>query len=145
MARANPRKMDFKVRMRYLDLLWTSIAGLHSRDEIKSFFKDLLSESEAVMLARRIFIAKELLAGKGYDEIAVEIKTSHATIASVHRWLMSGFGGYENAIARFEAVLKQRFKKSDSAEGDIAYSFGWLRKKYPLHFLLFNLLMKKEK
>ncbi len=140
--RVSPRRLDSKVRMHYLDLLWTSITELRSREEVKNFFKELLSETEAVMLARRIMIAQHLLAGKGYSEIAAELKASQGTIANVHRWLISGLGGYENAIKNFQKVLSKRFIKSNKSE-DIAYSFNWLKKKYPLHFLLFNLLSKK--
>lgn len=143
MSRTNPRNLDSKVLMKYLDLLWTSIAELKSRDEVKSFFKDLLSKTESVMLARRILIAQLLLAGKSYDEIKEELKTSHATIANVQRWLESGFGGYENAIKNFEKAVEKRFKKYEGKSGsDMPYSFGWLKKKYPMHFLLFNLLSK---
>ena len=76
MSRVNPREIDGVERREYLDLLWTSIAGLNSRDEVKSFFKDLLSESEAIMLARRIKIAQSLLEGQTYDEIMKEISDS---------------------------------------------------------------------
>ncbi len=140
MPRTNPRKLDPKIRMKYLDLLWTSIAELKSREEVRNFFKDLLSETESVMLARRLLIAQYLLTGKGYDEISVELKTSHATIASVHRWLISGFGGYENAIKKFETVVAKRFGGKEKANKAIPYSFEWVKRKYPLHFLLFNLL-----
>ena len=128
--------------MKYLDLLWTSIAELKSREEVKNFFKDLLSESESIMLSRRIMIAKYLLEGKSYGEIGELLGTGNSTVASVHRWLVDGFKGYENAIKKFESVVDKRFQKRDK---DIAtpYSFGWLRKKYPLHFLLFNILDKK--
>ncbi len=128
--------------MKYLDLLWTSIAELKSRDEVKNFFKDLLSESEAIMLSRRIMIAKYLLEDKSYDEIAELLHTGKATIASVHRWLVSGFRGYENAVKRFKTAVDKRYNKFKE-EPSRPYSFGWLRKKYPLHFLLFNLLEKK--
>ena len=132
------------MRIKYLDLLWTSIAELRSRDEVKNFFKDLVSETEAIMLARRIQIAQYLLLGKGYSEIAEELRTSHITIAKVNRWLISGFGGYETAVKSLEAEIKKRLGKKYSEEsGSIPYSFGWVKKKYPLHFLLFNLLSKK--
>jgi TrpR-related protein YerC/YecD len=145
MARTNPRNLDSKVLMKYLDLLWTSIAELKSRDEVKNFFKDLLSKTESVMLARRILIAQMLLSGKGYDEIKNEMKTSHATIANVQRWLESGFGGYEKAVENFEKAVGKRLKKYDSKTGaEMPYSFGWLRKKYPIQFLLFNLLSNKD-
>ena len=140
MSKVNPRKLDSKSKMKYLDLLWTSIAQLETRDEVKQFFKDLLSESEAIMLARRIEIAKRLLEGKSYDSIAEKLKVGKDTIGRVQRWLTSGFGGYEKAVAGFNKELKNRFDKLKNTDIAEPYSFAWLRKKYPLHFLLFNLI-----
>lgn len=127
--------------MKYLDLLWTSVAAFKSRDEVKNFFKDLLSESEAIMLSRRIMIAKCLLEGMTYEEIRVRMKAGYDNIAKIHNWLVSGFGGYEKAIKEFNKALERRgFDKIPPKP----LSFEWLRKKYPLHFLLFNLLLDKK-
>lgn len=142
MARIDSRKIKGNERMKYLDLLWTSIAELKSREEVKNFFKDLLSESEAIMLSRRIMIAKYLLEGKSYDEISELLGTGNSTVASVHRWLVDGFKGYENAIKKFESAVEKRFSKYQKGAPP-PYSFGWLKRKYPLHFLLFNILDKK--
>lgn len=144
MSRVNPRNIDSNAKMKYLDLLWTSIAKLETREEVKQFFKDLLSESEAIMIARRIEIAKRLIAGDSYDKIASELKVGMDTIGRVQQWLTSGFGGYEKAIKGFEKELNHRSAKySKSNESDL-YTFGWLKKKYPFHFLLFNLISKKD-
>ena len=141
MAKVNPRKINNLDRMKYLDLLWTSIASLKSRDEVKNFFKDLLSESEAIMLSRRIMIAKYLLEGLTYDEIKTQMKVGDNNIAKVHSWLTSGFGGYEKAIREFNKALDKRGVNKILPR---PLSFEWLRKKYPLHFLLFNLLLDKK-
>ncbi len=141
MVKVNPRKIASTDRMKYLDLLWTSIAALKSRDEVKNFFKDLLSESESIMLSRRIMIAKYLLEGLTYDEIKVRLKVGDGNIAKVHDWLVSGFGGYEKAIKEFNKALDRRgINKIPSPP----LSFDWLRKKYPLHFLLFNLFLDEK-
>ena len=141
MVKVNPRKITNSDRMKYLDLLWTSIAALKSRDEVKNFFKDLLSESESIMLSRRIMIAKYLLEGLTYDEIKVRLKVGDGNIAKVHDWLVSGLGGYEKAIKEFNKTLDKRgINKIPSPP----FSFDWLRKKYPLHFLLFNLFLDKK-
>ena len=140
MPKVNLRKLDSKSKMKYLDLLWTSIAQLKTREEVKQFFKDLLSESEAIMLARRIEIAKRLLEGRSYDSIAEELKVGKDTIGRVQRWLISGFGGYEKAVNGFSKELKNRFDKLKTADIVEPYSFAWLKQKYPLHFLLFNLI-----
>jgi len=141
MIKVNPRKINNPDRMKYLDLLWTSIAAFKSRDEVKNFFKDLLSESESIMLSRRIMIAKYLLEGLTYDEIKTRLKVGDGNIAKVHSWLVSGFGGYEKAIQEFNKALDKRgFNKTSPSP----LSFEWLRKKYPLHFLLFNLFLDKK-
>lgn len=140
MAKVNPRTLDSKDKMKYLDLLWTSIAQLETREETKQFFKDLLSESEAIMLARRIEIAKRLLEGEPYDNITRELGVGKDTIGRVQRWLSSGFGGYEKAVSGFKKEVDRRFGKAKAVSKETPYSFSWIKQKYPLQFLLFNLL-----
>ena len=131
MSRVNPREIDGVERREYLDLLWTSIAGLNSRDEVKSFFKDLLSESEAIMLARRIKIAQSLLEGQTYDEIMKEIRVAKNTVSRVHQWLISGFGGYEKGLKQFEKELERRARVITKKQKQMEpFSFEWLKKKY---------------
>lgn len=101
MAKFNLRKLNTKERQELLNLLWNSVEQLRTKKEIKNFFKDLLSESEAIMLARRILIARELLKGKTYREIMKEFGVGDSTVASVHHWLESGFGGYEKVLKNF--------------------------------------------
>lgn len=150
-GRFNPKQISSEERMKLLDLLWTSIAELKTRDEVKNFFKDLLSESEAIMLARRILIAKKLLEGNDYFKIIKELKVGKSTIASVHRWLISGFGGYEKALKNFDKTIKERVERIEKAEENdrkIAKEFGTfaaIRHKYPMHFMLLNLLLDKKK
>jgi len=145
MPKVNPRSLNLNSKMKYLDLLWTSIAQLKTKEEVKHFFKDLLSESESIMLARRIEVAKRLLESKSYDAIARELKVGMDTIARVQSWLASGFGGYEKAVGGFNKELKKRFKGSRIDDKPELYSFEWLRKKYPFHFLLFNLIASDKK
>lgn len=124
-----------------LDEFWTMIALLESRDEVKNFFKDLLSETEALMLSRRIRVAKLLLEGYGYDVICQRLKTSPTTVASVHRWLQSGFGGYEKSLPKLRRELARRAKvRERKSEQSEPYSGEWLKRKYPLHYLLVNLV-----
>lgn len=142
MSRVNPRTLDSGSRMKYLDLLWTSIAQLETRQEVKQFFKDLLSESEAIMLARRIEVARRLVEGQSYGQISNELKIGTDTVSRVQRWLASGFGGYDKAIKGFEKELEKRTSKISRENEAVPYSFDWIRKKYPLHFLIYNLLSR---
>lgn len=114
MSRVQPRNLEEKQRFDFLNVLWTCVAELKTRDEVKAFFKDLLSESEAIMLARRIKIAQRLLQGVEYDDIQAELHAGRSTIAGVHQWLTSGFKGYEAAIGNLSGSSSKRPNRSGS-------------------------------
>lgn len=140
MPRIQPKLMLFQERNKLLDEFWTMIALLETKEDVKNFFKDLLSQTEAIMLARRIQIAKYLLEGLNYEEIREKLKTSYATISTVHRWLQGGFGGYEKLIPKLKKELERRYKiEQKKIKSKESFSFEWLKKRYPLHFLLFNI------
>ncbi|MDP3996080.1 MAG: Trp family transcriptional regulator [bacterium] len=142
MPRKQPKHIEPAVKEKLLDDFWTMISLLKTKDEVRNFFKDLLSETEAIMLSRRIEIAKRLLSGQSYGEICREISTSPNTVASVHGWLQSGFGGYEKLIPRLDnKVVKQRGGERSVRTYREPFSWPWIRKKYPLHFLLVNMLL----
>ncbi len=126
--------------MRYLDTLYTAVSGLKSREEIKNFLRDLLTESERVMIGRRIIVAQMLLEEKSYNEIVRELKVGKDTIMRVHRWLEDETYGYEKAIKELEKVFNDRQKKLERSRKYVdPFSFEGLKKRYPLHFFLFNL------
>jgi TrpR-related protein YerC/YecD len=140
MPRTQPKSISKEELHGFLDEFWTMVATLETKDEVKRFFRDLLSETEALMLARRVRIAKMLLQGISYEEIAETLHTGEGTIASVHRWLQSGFGGYTKSLPRLEQELKKNTKKRErQLQSYEPYSFEWLKRRYPLYFLLFNL------
>ncbi len=140
MPRVQPKTLLPKDRTELLNEFWFMIASLQTQEEVKNFFKDLLSETEAIMLARRIRIARFLLKGISYQSIKETLKTSDTTIARVHRWLQSGFEGYTKALPRLEQELtRQQAVRRRKVEELVPYSFAWLKRRYPLHFLLFNL------
>ena len=143
--KVRPRKLGGKDRMRYLDTLYTTVSTLKSREEVKNFLRDLLTESERVMVGRRILIAQMLLKEKPYDEIIRELKVGKDTIMRVHRWLEDETEGYEKAVKELEKVLNDRQKKLEKNRKYVdPFSFEGLRKRYPLHFFLFNLFSQNE-
>lgn len=130
---------DFE-KKKFLGEFYTMVSLLRGRDEVKKFFKDLLTLSEVVMISRRIQVAKMLLEGFGYEEIRKQLKVGKTTISQVEKWLNNGFGGYKEIIKRYR---KKGVKWK--ADGLPAVPFSWqaIKKKYPLHFLLINILNKK--
>lgn len=118
-----------------LDYLYTAAGSVHGRHGMKVFLKDLLTHSERIMLGRRIWIARLLLAGYSQREIGERLKVGPNTVSKVERWLGDQFPGYESALQGLETELDRRAVRRESFADP--FSFAALKRKYPLHFLLF--------
>ena len=66
---------------------WISLSRLQGAHVASSFFSDLLSESEKVMLAKRFTIAVLLLRGRKPVDISSTLHVSYSTIGSVWAWV----------------------------------------------------------
>ncbi len=126
-----------------LDYLYTAAGAVRGRANVKTFLRDLLTPSERIMLGRRIWIARLLLAGHSQREIGARLKVGPKTVSSVKRWLHDQFQGYEGAIEGLEKEPDKRALQRERAAEP--FSFAALKKKYPLHFLLFPTPRPKKK
>lgn len=133
---------DFQ-KKKYLGEFYDMVSLLGSREEVKKFFKDLLTLSEVVMISRRIQIAKMLLEGKSFEDIRTEMKVGSNTISHVERWLNNGFGGYKEIINRHSKARAKKDKEIEDRLSTAPFSWKAIKRKYPLHFLLLNALDKK--
>ena len=68
-------------------LLVAALRKLKSSKDLSLFLDDLLTEEEILDLSQRIKIAKLILDGRTYDEIAEKIKTSTSTACHVNTLL----------------------------------------------------------
>jgi len=135
-------KLSKEEKIKYLDALYTASSVLKTRDDMKKFLRDLLTESERIMIGRRIVIAHQLLKDESYDSIVADLKVGRDTITKIHRWLQDETRGYEKAIEKFQKVLDEREEKRVKSSRYYNQPFAQLKKRYPLHFLLFNLFDK---
>ncbi|OGG43032.1 hypothetical protein A2841_03150 [Candidatus Kaiserbacteria bacterium RIFCSPHIGHO2_01_FULL_48_10] len=131
-VKVRAKNLTKEQKIETLDALYTAAGSLNGRANMKMFLCDLLSESERVMLGRRIMIARKILAGDGYDQIQLDLKVGKTTVSKVHRWLSDQMPGYEQAIKGLEKELTKRKRKLAPIG-----TFTYLKKRYPLHFLLF--------
>ena len=143
--RRKVKELSDKERIETLDALYTAAGTVQGREAMKLFLRDLLTPSERIMLGRRILIARKLISGVTYDEIARELKTGTDTVLKVSRWLDDQLPGYERVIAGMEAEFKKRKDKAISKKLYATSALYRLKKKYPLHFLLFPMPKLKEK
>lgn len=122
-------KLSPQIQRELLSEFCEALLGLKNIDEVMKFLIDLLTRSEALMLAKRIKIAKFLLIGKTYKEIEEELRASHGTITKVAEWLNEGGEG-------FRMVAKRAQKKQKEVLGDDIDFNEWslLKRKYPIAF-----------
>lgn len=129
------KKLTEQEQILTLDALYTAAGTVRGRAAMKSFLRDLLTESERFMLGRRILIARELINKTRQAEIVDRYHVGYDTIQKVEHWLSDQFPGYEQAIAAMETEMAKRNKKRTYPSR--LEPIAWLKKKYPLHFLLF--------
>jgi TrpR-related protein YerC/YecD len=85
-----------------LDELFEAILTLETMEEAYDFFVDLCTVPELKAFARRFIVAKQLLQGRVYSDIAEDTGTSTATISRVKRSLSYGCEGYKQVLAKLE-------------------------------------------
>jgi uncharacterized protein YerC len=133
--RKKSNELSNQERMETLDALYTAASTIKGREAMKRFLKDLLTESERIMLGRRILVARAILSGLTYDEIVENFKVGKDTVYRVSKWLDDQVPGYEEAIANLEKEFDKRKTKYDQPTMD--QPLAYLKKRYPLHFLFF--------
>jgi TrpR-related protein YerC/YecD len=121
--------LRFKLNKRQQEELFInfarSLALLKNSTEVAQFLKDLLSEIEIMMFARRLQIAELLLAGSTYEQIRQAMKVSKSTIARVQTWLDIYGEGYR-------IVINRSSKHKEVSNTDTPWSK--IKRKYPQYY-----------
>jgi len=138
MAKKRFYEIDSVFRAKILGNFYEIVSKVKNKKDAEKFLKDLLTPSESIMIGYRIEIAKMLLKGFGYNDIQKKLKVSASTINNVNRWLYNGFGGYTKELKKADSQ-KERKNIIPTNEWDA------IKKKYPAHFWIFNLLDKIKK
>lgn len=133
------KELSKEDRIAVLDALYTAASAVKGRADVKMFLRDLLTESERIMMGRRILIARMIIAGCTHRYIAEGLHVGLDTISKVHRWLDDQFPGFEKAIEGMNDEFDKRYRESKAGQRELYATSALyrLKKKYPLHFLLF--------
>ena len=105
MSRVSAYKIDKNIESEMFRKFWSSIPLLRDASAASSFFSDLLTDTEEVMLAKRFTIAILLLSGKRPLDIRAILHVSYSTIGTVSSWL-------KNAKPQTTQLLKHMMKES---------------------------------
>lgn len=107
--------------------------------EAAQFLKDLLTEPEVGMLAKRLKIAQLLLEGCTYDQVREILRVSTGTIGRVGAWLKRGGDG-------FKLIYQRTPKSKEGLEShDIMNEWGKHKRAYSQYYWPFLLWERLEK
>lgn len=105
-----------------------ALASVRNSVEAANLIKDLLTESEVIILARRLQIATLLLQGYTYEQIHKLMRVGNSTIAKIHAWMDLYGDGFRTVIKRTHSKYQNR----DSSDAPLSWSKH--KRKYPMHY-----------
>ena len=104
MARISKYHIDKNLEKEIFYLFWSSLAKLKTSSEIATFFSDLLSDTEEMMLAKRFTIALLLKNGKTPTQISQILHVSFSMIKGVNEWLAHASPSTTNILHNTQKV-----------------------------------------
>ena len=109
MAQVSKRYLQKQVEERILDLFWTSLSSISTKENISIFLNDLLTPTEKLMLSKRLAIAFMLVKGHIYPVINEKLKVSDQTIWNVKSHLAIRGKGYKMVI--YQIMTKEKWER----------------------------------
>lgn len=140
MAKFSLNDLPEEKRIQMIAEFYDTIDSLKTREEVRLFFRDLLTPDEIAMLMRRIEVATLLLGGFTYEQIESLLGVGRGKVANVQRSLGNHGEGYRVAIKRLVDKRKSRHRKIMKKQEGQRSDFERMKQKYPLYFLLFNVI-----
>ena len=104
MSQVSKKFVDKKVYARMFGILVSSLISINNQQKAEKFIGDLFTDTEKVMLAKRLSIAFLLMKNYTYENIGDLLKVSKSTIWQVQRWLSAKGEGYK-------VILNELIKK----------------------------------
>lgn len=105
MAQVSKRKINEDIQSKMFEMFLASFAKCETDEELMSYLSDILTETEAIVMAKRLAIALMLTKGYGYTQICELLKVSPPTISKVKTWLDLRGDGFRVVL---EKVLKDK-------------------------------------
>jgi len=106
MPKVSRKKLDKDIEEKIYQQFWNSIAKINSVDKASQFFSDIFTESEKIMVSKRLAAAILLVRGKSATDIKNAIHITYSTIGTVAAWV-------KNAKPMTKQILSQFSKEKD--------------------------------
>lgn len=118
-----------------------SLQALKDVQDTQRFLEQLLTPSEVAMIGRRWQVAKMLMQEKSYYEIRFKLGVGMSTIEAVDTWLRRSIDDYPALVSMLRKEPQTKKREFRKRYGHTFGSFDHIRRRYPLHFLLVNLIL----
>jgi len=128
------------IKSKCLDALYSALDHAKKKNEVKSFVNDILTDTEKLMLGRRILIARRLLIGLPPRKIAAEMGVGLDTIYRVKKWLGGRHKGYEKVVEKIKKITHPARKKGEFADYYPTSGLAEIRRRYKTYYWLSDLL-----
>src|SRR3989344_7798085 len=100
----------------YVNNLWSAFTMMDNKEDARLLFKDLFTHTEYKMFAKRLEIARRLLAGQTYEEIKQALKVTSRTINNISNILSSAGIGLRKADQKLYDLERQYQKGRDKKQ-----------------------------
>ena len=138
MAKFFRRQLSPPLVQRLLVELCQALVAMRSPQEMAHLVADLLGPEELTMIAKRLAVARKLIAGATYQHIGSTLQVSHSTVARVNVWLHRAGEGYRLAAQRSRTVtIKPPRRLWKHGEPELLTA---LKRRLPLTFWPYALL-----
>jgi uncharacterized protein YerC len=134
MSKVDPKRLPKSRRDELTRGILLTFESLGLNEEGKMLLRGILTDSEIVMLARRLQIARRLICGDSFQCIASNLHVGLTTIRCVHDWLEDKFDDYRSFLVRFTGDGPSKRPLDSSA-------FQELKHRYPANYSLMNTLI----
>ena len=124
MVQLSKYKLDKALEEEMFRQFWSSLSALRNASTVSSFFSDLLTTTEEMMLAKRFTVAVLLLRGKRPVDIKRTLHVTDTSICSVSSWL-------KNVKPQTSQIIQRIIKESDWQKFSIDlknYSINYIRR-----------------
>jgi Trp operon repressor len=133
MSKIDPRRLPKGRRDELTGEVLRTFEKFGLKEDGKMLLRGIVTESEMVMLSRRLHIARRLIAGHSFQKISADLGVGLATTRFVHDWLEQKFDDYRSFLHSHVAN-----------DGEILsnISLQAIRHRYPMSFSLFKTLIQ---
>ncbi|OGE83573.1 MAG: hypothetical protein A3B10_03240 [Candidatus Doudnabacteria bacterium RIFCSPLOWO2_01_FULL_44_21] len=119
MTKLSKLKLDPEDFGHYVNNLWSAFTLMDTKEDIRLLFRDLFTHTEYKMFAKRLEIARRLIAGQTYEEIKKSLNVTATTISNVNNILSEKGGGYRKVHDKLIIIEKSRQVAQDKRQNQL--------------------------